>query len=697
MNYDANVFKASANKKARNLWLVFAVLLTANYGSDAAAGILSGNYFITFLLLCWIPFFIGQLLLKIKGMSTDLYKYEIAIGYGIFYAFVICTSSSNIAFTYILPITSLFVLYKDRGFMIFYGIANSLIIILNTIIKYTRGINSAADMKEFQLQLSCIILCYVCYVMSIKHLNQSDGAMMDSIKADLKRMVETVRHVKTASDSIVDGINVVRELAVENQHDADAVVASNNELTENNKILQECTASSIDMTSDINTQVENVASLISQMVELTKESGEHAKNSYSNLESVVETTNMMSQLSNEVEKVLHEFQNEFAMVKEETGTIDNISSQTNLLALNASIEAARAGEAGRGFAVVADQIRTLSTETKDSSGQIRDALTRLDETSSKMTEAIGKTLELIQITIEKVTQVNESVGAITKDSSQLGAHIQVIDSAMKEVESSNSHLVNNMEQFTHIVDTMTECIQTSGETTKAMLSKYAETATNVDNIEIVVEKLMTELGICGFMGVEDILPGMKAIITLDSNSMEQSEYHGVLVSQEDNELVIRFNKALPGNLPLHCRLQVTVKNILYCWDDACITTVIDKADNTFFVGVNSQPTIVNRRKYPRMDTSNSCTITINDTKETFTGKLINISANGFAFASNGKLFADCKGTEITVAIDNFPVPEVKQLEGRIIRSSDNEGVYIVGCQMPEDNVAIMKYVENAFN
>ena len=78
----------------------------------------------------------------------------------------------------------------------------------------------------------------------------------------------------------------------------------------------------------------------------------------------------MSELSTEVENILTEFQNEFEMVKNETGTIDNISNQTNLLALNASIEVARAGEAGKGFAVVAEQIRTLSTETRNSSGQI---------------------------------------------------------------------------------------------------------------------------------------------------------------------------------------------------------------------------------------------------------------------------------------------------------------------------------------
>ena len=77
----------------------------------------------------------------------------------------------------------------------------------------------------------------------------------------------------------------------------------------------------------------------------------------------------MSELSGEVENVLQEFK--FEKVKEETGTIDSISSQTNLLALNASIEAARAGEAGKGFAVVADEIRKLADESRNTLMEFR--------------------------------------------------------------------------------------------------------------------------------------------------------------------------------------------------------------------------------------------------------------------------------------------------------------------------------------
>ena len=38
MDYNENEFKAKANIKARRIWLVFALLLSANYGTDVSQG-----------------------------------------------------------------------------------------------------------------------------------------------------------------------------------------------------------------------------------------------------------------------------------------------------------------------------------------------------------------------------------------------------------------------------------------------------------------------------------------------------------------------------------------------------------------------------------------------------------------------------------------------------------------------------------
>lgn len=694
MDYNENEFKAKANIKARRIWLVFALLLSANYGTDVSQGGYPSTNFIIFLILCWVPFFAGDLLLRIRGKADDRYRYALVVGYGIFYTFLICTTDSPIAFTYILPVVSLLVLYKDRKFMVGCAIANIASVIISVIYHLVvLGQNTATDQKNYQLQIACLLLCYIGYIMSIRHLIESDGALTNSIKADLKRVVTTVEQVKTASNTIMDGITVVRELATENKHGSDIVVDGMNKLTDHNGQLQSRTASSQEMTGDINSQVQNVASMINDMVSLTAESGKHAKTSSVDLESLVQTAGTMADLSNEVEHILDAFKAEFETVKQETGTIDSISSQTNLLALNASIEAARAGEAGKGFSVVAEQIRKLSTETKDSSGQISEALSRLDEISGKMTSSIEETLKLIQVTLEKVTQTGENVNKITQDSSLLGEHIQTIDSAMKEVESSNRQLVENMEQVSSIVETMTTCISDSDEISKRMLSKYEESASNINNIENVIQELMCELGIGGFMGLDDIHAGMKAKVILPKH-LERMEYHGEVRSVAENSisLILSDNPQLNGSET--CKVQVTVDNVLYCWDQAQIQADTASGSHAYVLQLSARPEIKNRRKYPRADVSNPCTITLKDSDTTFSGQLDNISANGFAFLIRDPFFMDHKHADVAIDIQNFALSDQSHLEGHVIRCSDDEGVYIVGCQMPEDNYAIRNYVDS---
>lgn len=565
-----------------------------------------------------------------KGFDTDQYKFNLVIGYGIFYTFVLCTTESPIAFTYILPVTSLLVLYKSIRFMVSCGIANSLIIVGGAAYRISQGFNSASDMKNYQLELACIILCYICYVMSIRHLIESDGAMTDSIKADLHRVVTTVEQVKQACNTITNGITVVRELASENTHGATIVVDSLNRLSDHNSDLQSSTTSSNEMTSDIHAQVNHVAEMIEQMVSLTSTSVQHAKVSSEDLADLVTTTNTMASLSGEIEQTLQNFKSEFAMVKNETGVIENITSQTNLLALNASIEAARVGESGKGFAVVAEQIRTLSEETKSSSNQIRQALEHLEETSERMTASMEETLKLIQLTLTKVTQTGKSMTEIASDTNKIGENIQVIDHAMKEVEASNIHLVDNLNQVTDIVGDMTTCISDSNEINNRMLSKYDESANNINSIETVIESLMCELGIGGFMGTEDVQPGMKLSVALKDGK----NYYGEVLTRENNTLSITLANAPKLTEVTECKLQVTIE-----------------------------------------------------------GKLDNLSANGFAFLTHNNYFATHKGVDIRVKIHNFDLPQHDVLEGRVIRCSDNEGLYIVGCQMPGDDFFIRDYVK----
>ena len=620
-------------------------------------------------------------------------------GYLLFFAYIAWTALDQVSYIFVLPLISVLALYKDKKYIRNMMIATLFILITSNLYKgRVKGMMEFVSSIDCAIQFAIVICCYACALMSIKHLLESDGALTGSIKSNLARVIQTVEQVKDASNSIVDGVTVVRELAEENKEGANDVVKGMRELSDNNDILNDKTMSSMEMTSAIDAQVKNVADLMEDVVGLIGASVEHANISSEELVEVVDTTNKMAELSKQVETILEEFKTVFGNVKEETGTIEGITSKTNLLALNASIEAARAGEAGKGFAVVADEIRGLSAGTQESSSRIMAALGHLEETSEKMLESIGETVDLIQLCMDKVAHVNKSVTDITNDATSLGENIKVVDSAVKEVEVSNKTLVDNMKQVCEVMEIMTGSINSAEETTKTMLSKYDESARSAVDIENVVGHLMEELGVGGFMGVQDVKAGMKiAVAFMSAVSSKNSEYIGEVVDRDENNVYVQIENRgqdIIDKRDKHalCQLRIVVDNVLYSWEETEIHISKDNEKGNYRLIVDKNPKVFNRRKYPRMPLSNACSICIKGTDKSYQGKMVNISANGFAFAVREELFANSQGNNVVLKVEHFDVLEGRDLEGCIIRSSNNAGEYIVGCRMPQDNEAIKAYV-----
>lgn len=140
-------------------------------------------------------------------------------------------------------------------------------------------------------------------------------------------------------------------------------------------------------------------------------------------------------------------------------------------------------------------------------------------------------------------------------------------------------------------------------------------------------------------------------------------------------------------------VQIIVDNNVYGWDD----TEVVYRDSKYSIAVNGNPKVVNRRKYPRMPLKAACEIRLSGSDHVCEGQMLNISANGYAIQTQDKAILDTKDTLITVHTKGFTFLEDMPLRGHVIRITDNEGTYIVGCRMLEDNKAIYDYVNQNYH
>lgn len=480
------------NRWAMISWTIIGVLFTVSYGVKGLMGAGSPIAIALIVLFqiipissCWVTYRRDKESLKIQKVIPFAYGFSLWV--------ILFIAETPIVCLYAMPMIVILMVYNNFKIVMrtgcFLCFENIAVLLWNNY--YTKMWGLRLDQAAIYVIANVFIVIFA--IISVYIASNINERRLRAVSDEKEKVTTTIDKVKKTSASVVEGVNTVKTLSDTNMAGAENVVHSMASLMQNNAILTQRTQSSLNMTNQIDKQVDNVSSSVQEMVGLSEQSMSNAKTSAEQLTDVVASTKEMAEISLVVEDILKEFKEEFRKVQEETGTISAITNQTNLLSLNASIEAARAGDAGKGFAVVADEIHNLSEGTKDSSERIMRALETLQETSDKMTRSIAKTVEIINQTLSKISKTNENVSQITEDTLQLGGNIHAVELAMNEVKESNKKLVGNMNQVKDVMSKTTENIQNANDTAVAMKDKFEETSSNVNHIKEVVANLVSEL------------------------------------------------------------------------------------------------------------------------------------------------------------------------------------------------------------
>ena len=194
-----------------------------------------------------------------------------------------------------------------------------------------------------------------------------------------------------------------------------------------------------DHTSTMATSVQEMVSTINEISESTavavegvQQASVNAQHGREVVEETVKNIGQLSSILSDSQGSISSLNDHVDKIGDAVNIIQGIAEQTNLLALNAAIEAARAGEQGRGFAVVADEVRALASRTHQSTEEITKVVTAIQTQMATVVTNIDQCNEQGQQTLGASETLDESLGQIITDVTNIQANSERIASAIEE-------------------------------------------------------------------------------------------------------------------------------------------------------------------------------------------------------------------------------------------------------------------------
>ncbi len=138
--------------------------------------------------------------------------------------------------------------------------------------------------------------------------------------------------------------------------------------------------------------------------------------------------------------------------------INKISDQTNLLSLNAAIEAEKAGEFGKGFSVVAREISRLADQTAIATQDIEYMVKEMQSSVSSGVMEMDKFAEEVRTGAEVIATIGEQLGRIIGQVRVLGPQFGTVKEGMHTQVQGALQISEAMHQLSLVVDQTKESL-----------------------------------------------------------------------------------------------------------------------------------------------------------------------------------------------------------------------------------------------
>jgi methyl-accepting chemotaxis protein len=473
-----SVAMASTNKTAISGMIVMNLVLALAYALEVVKDTRSFGSYAVILALCVVPSVLA-IVLFMKRRDTAAVKYTFAVGFALLYAYIMFTTSTTLAFCYVIVAYVILMVYTDTKLLSGVGVSALLTNVILIIKKAMAGSLVGTELTQAEIVIACLVLTGFFSILALKKISGINQANIDRADAERTQSEGILRNTLDVATAMTENIKA----SVEETEGLKIAIGETRrameELTEGAKNGVSAIVVQKQNTETISENVGQVDAAVNSIVAEVQNAEENLEKGNEIMKELLHQVQVSGESGALVAEKMEELKANADKMQTIMGLISNVANQTGLLALNASIEAARAGEAGKGFSVVATEISNLSSQTNAATGEINALIVGIVNSIGAVTESMEKLLESsrmqnqyvddtadnfeqihnsTQNIVEQVTQLKETVDVVTAANAQVSEGIVNVEAVTQKVmEEANDTLEDcntNLQSVANVVELM---------------------------------------------------------------------------------------------------------------------------------------------------------------------------------------------------------------------------------------------------